>query len=520
MRTDFLAATALLVMLPVASLGAQAGGGFSVTSAARARGLVGAALDAMGGLDALRRIQTVRRSLTSSRTDEGQGAKPGDSPHQYERIGTLPPEVNKSATESFRDYKGLRISEHVDYNIYGGQHVNRRQVLGATEGYNVYYDYVSKGVRPVPPANLARTKAAAFRRHPESLLQSAWGRPEGLRYLGAARWEGRPQEAVSYTDFDGSQLTLFFDARTHLLTRTESLAEDGIFGDIVAEVVYADYRRVDDVSLPFRIIDRRAGAVLDDTRVGSIELNATPSDTLFVRPAELADLDFGPAFPTVQKLGENVYAVLGGYNTVFVALKDYVVVLEAGGSVREAETVIAKIKEIAPGKPIRYVIATHWNYDHLSGIRPYVAEGTTIVGPPSVRRVVARAVSSARPLHPDALTRAPREPIFEPLGARQRTFGDGAQSVVVYDISPSPHADEMLIAYLPNEKVLFEADMLDIIVPGHVGTGGDDTADLATKIQQLGLVVDRIVPVHGQIGTMDDLRQSLARRAASAGATR
>jgi uncharacterized protein (TIGR02246 family) len=40
----------------------------------------------------------------------------------------------------------------------------------------------------------------------------------------------------------------------------------------------------------------------------------------------------------------------------------------------------------------------------------------------------------------------------------------------------------------------------------------DDTADLAEKISGLGLQVDRIVPVHGQIGTMDDLRQSLARR--------
>ena len=117
-------------------------------------------------------------------------------------------------------------------------------------------------------------------------------------------------------------------------------------------------------------------------------------------------------------------------------------------------------------------------------------------------------------LRPDALSRNPRKAVFEPLGGKQRTFTDGTRSVVIYDITPSPHSDEMFIAYLPTQRILFEADMLDIVVPGHAGSGGDDTADLAARIRQLGLAVDKIVPVHGQIGTMEDLRQSLDRRAA------
>jgi hypothetical protein len=69
----------------------------------------------------------------------------------------------------------------------------------------------------------------------------------------------------------------------------------------------------------------------------------------------------------------------------------------------------------------------------------------------------------------------------------------------------------MIIAWLPKEKILFEADMLDIWYPGHIGKGGEDTAALLGKIQELGLAVDRIVPVHGQLGTMDDLRRAAAR---------
>jgi hypothetical protein len=71
---------------------------------------------------------------------------------------------------------------------------------------------------------------------------------------------------------------------------------------------------------------------------------------------------------------------------------------------------------------------------------------------------------------------------------------------------------EMLFAWLPKERTLFEADMLDIEEPGRTGTAGDDTIQLARAIDSLGLDVARIVPVHGKPGTMADLRQSLARR--------
>ena len=73
----------------------------------------------------------------------------------------------------------------------------------------------------------------------------------------------------------------------------------------------------------------------------------------------------------------------------------------------------------------------------------------------------------------------------------------------------------MFVAYLPEQRLLFEADLLDILVPGKVGTGGDDTADLERKIRLLGLQVERILPVHGQIGGMQELHQALARRAVS-----
>ena len=56
-----------------------------------------------------------------------------------------------------------------------------------------------------------------------------------------------------------------------------------------------------------------------------------------------------------------------------------ITVVEAPSSDERSYAVIAEIKRVIPGKPIRYLVTTHHHFDHISGIRNYVAEGATIV---------------------------------------------------------------------------------------------------------------------------------------------
>jgi glyoxylase-like metal-dependent hydrolase (beta-lactamase superfamily II) len=53
------------------------------------------------------------------------------------------------------------------------------------------------------------------------------------------------------------------------------------------------------------------------------------------------------------------------YNSMFVVHDKYVLVIEAPGSAKASEVVIDKVKEIAPDKPIRYIVSTHFHYDHI-----------------------------------------------------------------------------------------------------------------------------------------------------------
>jgi hypothetical protein len=70
----------------------------------------------------------------------------------------------------------------------------------------------------------------------------------------------------------------------------------------------------------------------------------------------------------------------------------------------------------------------------------------------------------------------------------------------------------MLIAYLPKEKLLFEADLVLVNQDGTVPAASDSTVHLAEKIQQLGLNVEKIVGAHGRTLTMDEVRASLEKR--------
>jgi glyoxylase-like metal-dependent hydrolase (beta-lactamase superfamily II) len=267
--------------------------------------------------------------------------------------------------------------------------------------------------------------------------------------------------------------------------------------------------------LPFRYIDVIGGSVLQNSQASSININTRPADPLFQMPEGLMKAEPSQPSPPVTKLAEDTYALLGGYNSIFVVFNEYVLVLEGGGNSRATQAAIAEIKKLAPGKPIRYVVATHFHFDHIGGIRSYIAEGSTIVTTPSAKPVIEKSAAAVHSMRPDALTRNPKPPVIETI-SKKRVFDDGAHTVELYDIGPNPHCNEIIIAYLPKQKILLEADLLDLDIPeGVIPVAGDDTADLAEKIKQLGLDVERIIPVHGRPGSFSELQKALAKRDAT-----
>jgi len=467
----------------------------------QAREVLDAGLKAMGGLDELQKIADISRDMSGTRSDEGQGLMP-----VWPRVAE-PPVLAQPKMKSVRDLRGGRAYDEVEAVIFGGQPLHFKSVVAGPNAFGA--SEMAKEVRSLPPPAVNNARAARFRRHPESLLLTAFNRPEALRWIGEGEFAGHKQRVISFADADGTEVALHFDAGTNLLTKAESLNDDPVLGDIVIETVYADWKPVEKVVLPFHYIDRVGGSVLQDLRVTSVTMNTHPPDSLFAFPESYAKLEPLPPAPAVKKLGDDVYALLGPYNSMFVVFKDQVVVVEAGANNRYSAAAIAEIKKIAPDKPIRYLVSTHFHFDHLSGVRSYIAEGTTIVTTPAAKSVIERLANTSHVMRPDALSRNPKAPVIETI-ADKRVFDDGVHRVELYRFA-SPHTSEMIVAYLPKEKILFEADLLDISEGGRV-VAGDDTVDLAKQIERLGLQVDTIIPVHGRIGTIADLTGAVTER--------
>jgi hypothetical protein len=94
-------------------------------------------------------------------------------------------------------------------------------------------------------------------------------------------------------------------------------------------------------------------------------------------------------------------------------------------------------------------------------------------------------------------------------------FQDNKHRVEFYDIGPNPHATEILVAYLPKEKILFQADMLNPAANGSIPIAQDVTLSFNESLQKLGLDIEKIYGVHGRPTTPEELRTSVERRRSS-----
>lgn len=98
---------------------------------------------------------------------------------------------------------------------------------------------------------------------------------------------------------------------------------------------------------------------------------------------------------------------------------------------------------------------------------------------------------------------------------KKRVFQDDKHVVELYDIGPNPHANEILVAYLPKEKILFQADLLNAAPNGSIPIAQDATLSFSEQLEKLGLQVEKIYAVHGRATTPAELHASVEKRRAS-----
>jgi glyoxylase-like metal-dependent hydrolase (beta-lactamase superfamily II) len=227
-------------------------------------------------------------------------------------------------------------------------------------------------------------------------------------------------------------------------------------------------------------------------------------------PVVVPDAVRQASFPirvTTQELAEGVW-YLGGtsHNSVAVEFSDHVAVVEAPLDEEHNLAVIEEIARLIPGKPIRFLVNTHQHHDHIGGLRTYMHIGATIITHWKNHDFYTRDVLNYAPrtLKPDMVALWPPTELAE--GYQYETvrenywLNDETRAMHISYVQPLAHVEGMLVAYLPTERILIEADLFDAPGPGEHRPTGPTPANqsLYRHVQRLGLQVDTIVPIHGR----------------------
>ena len=504
---------AAIASIAIAGTGAQTGTGANVPRASvaaapdRATLLreIGIAHGMLRGLQYNDATTTAQYQASGTQYIVGQSFKPG-APWPAAKLTKYKVWVNYAVP-------GIRI----DLERTNPDGIGQRQIL-VVGGNRAWNEVMLPGGPATPAIGQERDRAVQI-----------WMLPQGV--VKAARMAG--EKLV--VGMDGGKLTLTFplpapssnyiekvrlDARK-LVEHVEVMVDNPVLGDTKLEADYDNYKDPDlsDIPFPFHIVQKLGGFPILDLAVTNARMynpyvvipipdNVEQAYSAAVDPQAKIDL---------QKAGTGVYFVTGAtHNSVAVEFRNYVAVIESPVGDNRAAPMLDAIRKQLPNKKIRYVINTHHHFDHAGGLRAAIAEGTTILTYRDNKPYYDRVLFNRHTTSPDRLEKVgpSRKPSVQAV-LDKRVLSDGTQTLELYKIEGSNHADTMLIAYVPKDKLLVEADLWNppaqSSAPPLTGAAAAEPLNLWNNIQRLKLDVAQIAPLHGKLVSFADFERALGR---------
>lgn len=443
---------------------------------------------ALGGLDRLRTLKSVAMEGSGTNGNLGQDLTPEATEQTFTVSGYR--RIISFTANALRSEQTRTPA----FPYFQGQDA-QKQIMGVDGdiGYNVS----PLGVAVRVSEAMTRQRRTEMLHHPVAVVRAAL---EPGAQLAAARTEG-PETVVDVTTANGVRVALAIDTTTHLPTRVSSPSYDPNLGDVTLETQFTDYREVNGVRLPHHIVTKTDRFVTADLTMSAVEVDgvigdmAAPEDAVGSRPAPstpqpvLDDLEVAPG----------VWLIAGqSHHSAVVELPEELVLIEAPQHEARTLAVIRRARELRPGKPLKRVVNTHHHFDHSAGLRAAVAEGLTVVTHGGNEAFIKDIVSRAHSRNPDLLTRQPKPLTIETVADTH----DLAGRIRLFHVAGNPHSSTMLMAYVPEHRVLIEADAF---TPNALAPFA---ANLLENIERQGIAVDRIVPLHGSVVSFEELRQA------------
>ena len=331
---------------------------------------------------------------------------------------------------------------------------------------------------------------------------------------------GQVMTYVEFTALGKYQITADINAQNEII-HTQTRMANPMFGDMLYEYRYGDYEQFGSVKYPTYVHHHQGDELVNrghnvlDVAVSAARANG-PIEVLSP-PASAMEPPIDVATIESQEIADGIWYVGGiRHASVAVEFDDFVAVIEAPLNEKRAIAVIEEVYRLAPGKPIEYLVNTHHHFDHAGGVRTFAAEGATLVTHRDNYEYFRDMVLSTAPrilepdrfsvFYPDRL----RDAIIERVN-QKFVIGDGDRSLEVYSVLPFPHVTAMVIAYLPEERIVVNADMYRPPDRGaDLPPANSSMQALMQTIEDNQLDVDQHVFLHGGIGPHSDLVRILS----------
>ena len=447
----------------------------------KAQAVIDAAVEAYGGADRLSGIQSVvvMHETVNIATGQSKAAEP-------------PWDRNESSGTTAIDLENGAFATR-NAGTGGGFEFNNGTIINGDESYQL--NFRAGTIAKIAEPDFDTTSGPFMRVTPAMLVRQVRDRAQNAYYLGETEVDGSTYDVVGFSMAVGPAISLYFDKETHMLRRSERV----LTGFGLVEYRFNDYEVVE--GIPF---NKSFALYLNGdenmARTNKKTMVNVPVEKMLVAEEGLSEAPAVAADPMGQQEVADGVFLIGGNGTyaMFIEMNDYFVAVGGTAGIPER---IDMLREASADKPIKYGVMTHHHFDHVLGVTAYEQEGATVVGSVAHEAVIREAAENSELLN------------FK--GVEDRiVLEDGSRRVELIDIGPTAHTDHLVVAWLPEEGILFEADHFAMPQEGPPPPAVSSTKTFATALKEHGIRPKLIVSAHSpRPGTMEDLEGAINRDA-------
>jgi hypothetical protein len=477
-----------------------------------ATSVIDGAAEALGGRQRILAIKSIRIEGYGQVAYQNGGGNISTSPDAPQKW------VNVPEYEKIIDLTNMRMRvrqrQHNAFVFAGVDGYLGRTVSTAALDGDVAYNIGADGRATRASAAAAATRRVEMLTHPVALVRAILeqrARVSNLRVEGGF-------DVVDVSIVSGSRtdrMTLALDRVSRLPSWVRWVAHNENLGDLTFRMHYTGYLPVKGVLLPngfntvidFRNISQNKLYVDANTVDGEIPDLAASAE---VRAATLPV----PAAPTVDATsvakGTWLLTGRGGANSVLFEFADHLTLFELPTSQAWARALIEKAQSVVPGKRVTEVIVSHHHFDHTGGLRQAIASGLTIIAQKGNEGLFKEIAARKSTVEPDAIGSTPRPLKFRAVDDRLQ-LKDATMTVDIYHTVSNSHMAEGLFAHVPQDRLLIQGDFYD--VAWEIYWWQDTYMD---NVRYRNLQVDRDVPVHGRVSSLQEVIDGIRRQTKAA----